>query len=50
MIATITEQNYALIPISIDHLGWLGYTAHQFLGMPEPIFPPTARTTLKKNQ
>jgi len=40
-IATITERNYALIPFTIDHLGRLGYTAHQFLGMPDVIFPPT---------
>ena len=40
-IATITERNYALIPITIDHLGRLGYTAHEFLGMPETHFPPT---------
>jgi hypothetical protein len=40
-IATIVEQNYALIPFTIDHLGRLGYTAHTFLGMPELIFPPS---------
>jgi hypothetical protein len=40
-ITTITEHNYALIPITIDHLGRLGYTAHEFLGMPEKQFPPT---------
>ena len=34
-ILTITEINYALISsITIDHLGRLGYTAHEFLGMP----------------
>jgi hypothetical protein len=40
-IATITERNYALIPFTIDQLGRLGYTAHEFLGMPETYFPPT---------
>jgi hypothetical protein len=40
-IATITERNYALIPFTIDQLGRLGYTAHEFLGMRETIFPPT---------
>jgi hypothetical protein len=40
-IATITERNYALIPFTIDQLGRLGHTAHEFLGMPETTFPPT---------
>ena len=41
-IATITERNYALIPIQIDqHLGKLGYTAHKFFGIPDTQFPPT---------
>jgi hypothetical protein len=40
-IATITERNYALIPMTIDHLGRLGYSAHEFLGMPDTIFPPS---------
>jgi hypothetical protein len=40
-IATITERNYALIPFTIDQLGRLGHTAHEFLGMPETMFPPT---------
>jgi hypothetical protein len=40
-IATITECNYALIPFTIDQLGRLGYTAHEFLGMPDTYFPPT---------
>jgi hypothetical protein len=40
-IATITERNYALIPFTIDQLGRLGCTAHEFLGMPETIFPST---------
>jgi hypothetical protein len=40
-IATITERNYALIPFTIDHLGRLGYSAHEFLGMPTTPFPPT---------
>jgi hypothetical protein len=40
-IATITERNSALIPFTIDQLGRLGCTAHEFLGMPETAFPPT---------
>jgi hypothetical protein len=40
-IATITERNCALIPFTIDQLGRLGCTAHEFLGMPETMFPPT---------
>jgi hypothetical protein len=46
-IATIVEQNYALIPFTIDHLGRLGFTAHKFLGMPTPIFPPTEPPWMK---
>jgi hypothetical protein len=33
VIATIIEQNYALIPFTVNPLGRLGYTAHRFLGM-----------------
>jgi hypothetical protein len=40
-IATITERIYTFIPITISHMGRLGYTAHEFLGMPETQFPPT---------
>ena len=40
-IATITERNYALIPFTIDQMGRLGYSAHEFLGMPVTHFPPT---------
>ena len=40
-IIAITERNYALVPITIDQRGRLGCTAHEFLGMPETLFPPT---------
>jgi hypothetical protein len=40
-IATITERNCALIPFTIDQLGRLGHTPHEFLGMPDTAFPPT---------
>ena len=41
-ITKITERECALIPITIDHLGRLGYTAHEFLGMPDTTqFRPT---------
>jgi hypothetical protein len=44
-MASITEQTklgpQSLHTIDRPHLGQLGYTPHQFLGMPEPIFPPT---------
>jgi hypothetical protein len=40
-IATITKRNCALIPFTIDQLGRLRHTAHEFLGMPETAFPPT---------
>jgi hypothetical protein len=40
-IATITKRNCALVPITIDHLGRLGCTAHEFLGTPATQFPPT---------
>jgi hypothetical protein len=38
-IATITERNYALIPITVNHLGRLGYSAQEFLGLPDTCFP-----------
>ena len=40
-IATITKRNYILIPITTDHLGRLGYTAHKFVGMSDTQFPLT---------
>ena len=40
-MATIAGLNYTLIPITMDHLGRLGYTAHEFLGMPDRQNPPT---------
>ena len=40
-IATITKRRYALIPITLDHLGRLGYIAHEFLIMPGTQFPST---------
>jgi hypothetical protein len=33
--AAITKRNRVLIPITIDHSGRLGGTAHEFLGTPE---------------
>ena len=40
-IATITKQNHALIPITIDHSGKLRHATHEFLGMPDTRCPPT---------
>jgi hypothetical protein len=45
-----TEQNYTLIPITIDKLGRLGYTAHEFLGMQKSIVTPNKAQLTKASK
>ena len=47
-IATMTERNYALVPIPIDRVGQLGHTAHEFLEMQETLFPPANQTAMEQ--
>jgi hypothetical protein len=38
-IATVTERDYALLQVTVDRLGRLGYTVQGFLGLLDTFFP-----------